>query len=55
MRRKTRWQIATPTYGYEVDARTAKRREQRIAEGLMLNDVSEPTSADALARLGVAN
>jgi hypothetical protein len=40
MRRKTRWQIATPTYAYQVAARTAKRREERVAQGLIINETS---------------
>jgi hypothetical protein len=51
VRRKTRWQIATPTYAYEVAERTAKRREQRTAKGLILNEVSGPAETSSLARL----
>ena len=50
MRRKTRWQIATATYAYEVGARTAKRREQRVVKGLILKDVAEATDDATLAR-----
>lgn len=50
MRKKTRWQIATATYSYKVAARTARRREQRDAKDLILNETAGP---DALSRLGV--
>ena len=53
MRKKTRWQIATPTYAYEVSARTAKRREQRVAKGLIRNETAESAEDGARVRLGV--
>jgi hypothetical protein len=48
VRKKTRWQIATPTYAYEVGERTAKRREQRAAKGLMLNETAGTAEPEGL-------